>query len=329
MRLAISIGDCNGIGLEVLLKALKILKNKLKKSHKLFISGNSETIIEYAKKINFELKSTRKGISIDDFEIDLIHCSNYSPVEFSSLSRQAGALASESIKKAAEFVLSGKADALVTMPINKKAIYLAGWEFPGHTEFLAYLSQNPNYLMILCDKKIKVALVTIHQPLNSVSKNLKIDKITDKIKTFDRSLKIDFNIREPKIAVLGLNPHAGEDGTIGNEEIEIIKPAIEKARVQNINTFGPYPADGFFARRQWLEFDGVLAMYHDQGLIPAKMITRGNGVNFTAGLSFVRTSVDHGTAFEIAGQNIANPKSAINAIEYCLKFIRNRKNNTI
>lgn len=328
MRLALTIGDCNGIGLEVLLKALKFLKNKLINRHKIFISGNSETIYEYAKKINFPLKFNQNNLFIDELEIDLINCSNYSQVEFGKLSREAGALAGESIEKATEFVISGNADGLVTMPINKKAIYLADWEFPGHTEYLAHKARTPNYLMIICDKKIRVALVTIHLPLSSVSKILSIDIVIDKIVFFRRSLKIDFGIRNPRLAVLGLNPHAGENGALGDEEIKVIKPAIERAKEQGIEANGPFPADGFFAHQLWREFDGVLAMYHDQGLIPAKMITKGNGVNFTAGLSFIRTSVDHGTAFEIAGRNLANPKSAINAIEFCLKFIRNRKNNT-
>lgn len=328
MRLALTIGDCNGIGLEVLLKALKSLKNKLIDRHKIFISGNPETIYEYGKKINFPLKFKQNSLFIDELEIELINCSNYSQVEFGKLSREAGALARESIEKATEFVISGNADGLVTMPINKKAIYLADWEFPGHTEYLAHKSRTPNYLMIICDKKIRVALVTIHHPLGSVSMILSIDTIIDKIESFSRSLKIDFGIRNPKLAILGLNPHAGENGALGDEEINIIKPAIERAKERGIDTNGPFPADGFFARQLWREFDGVLAMYHDQGLIPAKMITKGNGVNFTGGLSFIRTSVDHGTAFEIAGRNLANPKSAINAIEFCLKFIRNRKNNT-
>ncbi len=328
MRLIATIGDCNGIGIEILLKALRNLLPSCKEFFSIIISGNIGTIAEYAEKIQFPIKSEGNNIIIDSNNVEILHCSAYSNVNFGKVSEEAGKLAIESIENAVEFIQNSNADGLITMPINKGTVYLAGWKYLGHTEFLAHKSNVDNPLMILFNNEIRVALVTIHIPLKLVTNEINIVQIVDKLSVFNSSLKQDYCINAPRIAVLGVNPHSGENGNIGDEEIKIITPAISQARADGINAYGPFPADGFFAHQLWKQFDGILAMYHDQGLIPIKMLSKGEGVNFTAGLPFVRTSVDHGTAFEIAGKGIANEISAINAILNCYKILVNRQNNT-
>ena len=237
----------------------------------------------------------------------------YTPVEFGRESAEAGRLAVGSIEKAYEMLAAGKYGAMLTLPISKHSIHLAGCRFPGHTEMLASLCNTSNPLMILFSAKFRVALATVHVPLRDVAGLLTEELIIGKTRQFNLSLMQDFGIGQPKIAVLGLNPHAGEEGDLGSEEIAVIMPAVKSLVYQGIDADGPFPADGFFARKMHRQYDGVLAMYHDQGLIPLKLEARG-GVNFTAGLPVVRTSPDHGTAFAIAGKGIADESGTLNAL---------------
>jgi 4-hydroxythreonine-4-phosphate dehydrogenase len=240
------------------------------------------------------------------------------------LNETAGKYAVKSLLAAANALKEGHIQGLVTAPIHKKNVQSAEFNFTGHTPFLKETAKANDVLMLLYADNLRVALVTEHVPVKSIAQNITKEAIVSKLNLLYQSLRRDFGIDKPKIAVLGLNPHAGDEGLIGNEEEQIIKPAIKEAK-QNMLVFGPYSADAFFARRSYQQFDAVLAMYHDQGLIPFKTIAVGEGVNFTAGLPFVRTSPDHGTAFDIAGKNKADITSFVTAVFECVDII-NRRN---
>jgi 4-hydroxythreonine-4-phosphate dehydrogenase len=236
-----------------------------------------------------------------------------------------GKYAVKSLLMAAEAMLQGHIHGLVTAPIHKKNVQSPEFNFTGHTPFLKTIAQANDVLMLLYAGNFRVALLTEHIPLKEVAGEIKRETILSKLQILNASLRKDFGIDKPRIAVLGLNPHAGDESLIGDEEEKIIKPAIKEAK-QKMLVFGPYSADAFFARRNYLQFDAVLAMYHDQGLIPFKTIAMGEGVNFTAGLPFVRTSPDHGTAFDIAGKNKADETSFVASIFECVDII-NRRND--
>ena len=236
-----------------------------------------------------------------------------------SVSDSFGIIAMECIRTAAEECLKNNAAAMVTAPLTKSGIHIAGYKYQGHTDFLAEISKTPKHAMMLSTGNLRVLLVTHHQSIVSISKSLTINKISDKIELAHLcGEKLD--IKNPKIAVCALNPHAGENCAFGDEEKNIISPAIESSRNKNINVSGPYPSDTLFYRALNGEFDFVIAMYHDQGLIPVKLIGFENGVNTTLGLPFVRTSPDHGSAYDIAGKGIANPASMVSAIEMAIKL---------
>jgi len=234
-----------------------------------------------------------------------------------------------SLERATNDLLNGAIDALVTAPINKDNIQSENFKFPGHTEYLQERDNAPDSLMFLVSDTLRVGVVTGHIPVAKIPEAITVGKIVSKLKLMDASLKTDFWIRKPKIAVLGLNPHAGDNGLIGTEEQDIIQPALEEARAAGILAMGPYPADGFFANATYHQFDAVLAMYHDQGLIPFKQIAFESGVNFTAGLSFVRTSPDHGTAYDIAGQNKASEVSFREALFAAIHIVKHRRENLV
>ncbi len=218
-------------------------------------------------------------------------------------------------------------DVLVTAPINKKSIQSSDFDFPGHTEYLQNRlgGDGDKALMIMCNDNMRIALVTTHTPLAKVSEAITSELIVEKLEQFDRSLRRDFAVQSPRIAVLSINPHAGEDGLLGEEEEKVIVPAIAAAREKKILAFGPYAADGFFGSSAYTHFDGILAMYHDQGLTPFKTLAMDSGVNFTAGLPFVRTSPDHGTGYDIAAKNLAKPDSLRAAIYAAIDIYRNRR----
>ena len=326
MKLGISIGDINGIGLECFIKALN---SNTFNNIDFSIYGNIAAIDEYIHKAKLDNISSIENDSIIlcNNKVQIIEIPAECSVNFGCCREDAGNFALKSIEQCTQDTINGINDAMLTLPISKESIHLAGSDFPGHTEMIAEMCGAKNPLMVLFYKSFRVALQTIHVPLKNITSMIRKDNIIARIKQFSHSLKFDFGV-EPNIAVLGLNPHAGENSHIGNEENDEIIPAIEIVKNWNYNVSGPFPADGFFARHRHLEFNGILAMYHDQGLIPLKMASKGNGVNFTANLPIIRTSPDHGTAFEIAGKNIAEPESTIEAIISANEIFQNRKRKT-
>jgi 4-hydroxythreonine-4-phosphate dehydrogenase len=327
IRVGITIGDVNGIGPEVIIKALS--DNRIALEFTPIIYASTRTISYHKKMIREDEFAYQSCKSADEALVGKINILNVwndeIRFEIGSVSEIGGKYAFASLERATKDLAENKIDVLVTAPISKEAIALAGFTFPGHTEYLAHLSNQEESLMMMISEKLKVALVTSHIPLAEVSKAITEEKIISKIQALENSLKKDFGHIRPRIAVLGVNPHAGENGKLGKEENEIIQPAIEKMYQQGILAFGPYPADGFFGSSQFQEFDAVLAMYHDQGLTGFKAITFDEGVNFTAGLPIVRTSPDHGTAFDIAGKGIASCQSMRNALYLAVDIYKQRK----
>jgi len=325
IRVAISIGDYNGIGPEVILKSLQSYDYKEVTP---IILGAGKIIDHYRKEM--ERPPAYKRIdSLEDLtesEVNLLECLEAEGIELrpGAVSAAAGRCAMRAVERGIELCMERKADALVTAPISKEAVNKAGYAVPGHTEFLAEKTGAKDYMMLLVNEGLRVGLLTTHIPLGRVASELSEARIVRALRIMDRSLRGDFGIEQPRIAVFGLNPHAGDGGTIGNEEQTMIGPAVEAAQSQDIAAEGPFPADGFFGNRSQQRYDGVLAMYHDQGLIPFKTLSFGKGVNFTAGLPIIRTSPDHGTAFDIAGKNLASPDSFRQALALAVELARKR-----
>jgi 4-hydroxythreonine-4-phosphate dehydrogenase len=327
VRVGISLGDLNGIGPEIIIKALR--DSAILTDITPVIYGSSKIISFYKKVVNtpdFNYNSCKAGSEIQEKKINVVNVwSDDVKVEPGSANATGGAYAVKSLEAAVNDLSSGLIDVLVTAPFSKETVQKAGLNFPGHTEYLADKSQVKEATMILVAHQLRVALVTTHIPIQEVASALNKDRILDKIRDFEGSLKKDFGIIRPKIAILGLNPHAGENGKIGTEEQEIIIPAIQQAKSSGILAFGPFPADGFFGSSARSQYDGVLAMYHDQGLTAFKALAFDEGVNFTAGLPIVRTSPDHGTAFDIAGKDLASETSFRSAIFLAVDVFRQRK----
>lgn len=327
IRVGISIGDINGIGPEVIIKALRNPDMLIGCTP--IIYASSKLLTAHKKLIDDDLfifQGVNDATEAQDKKVNIVPCwSEVADIEIGKATKNGGKHAFLSLEKATQDLAAGKIDVLVTAPISKETIHQAGFEFPGHTEYLAHLSGVDEALMMMVTEDLRVALVTSHIPLKDVPNVINENIVLDKIKKLNNSLIKDFGIVRPRIAVLGLNPHAGERGSMGTEESEIISPAIQKAMEKGILTFGPYPADGFFGSRHYLKFDAVLAMYHDQGLTGFKSLAFDNGVNFTAGLPIVRTSPDHGTAFDIAGKGIANEQSMRSAIYLAMDIYKTRK----
>lgn len=325
--IGITLGDYNGIGPEVILKALT--SNRILKICTPVIYGSQRVLGFYRKAL--ELKDwTLNGIqSIDQINpkfTNVITCwdDKQTEVHPGKVMPEAGVAALACLQKATEDLKAGNIHAIVTAPINKNNIQSEEFKFPGHTEYFADAFEAKDSLMFLVSDVLRVGVVTGHIPLGRVRGAITQERITQKLNMMFKSLTDDFGIQKPKIAVLGLNPHAGEDGLLGNEEKEVISPALEHFKKKGNLVFGPFPADGFFGNAQFKHFDAVLAMYHDQGLIPFKYISFENGVNFTAGLSIVRTSPDHGTAYDIAGKNMASESSMLHAIFSAIDIVKNR-----
>ena len=259
--------------------------------------------------------------------LNIINCVNDEvKVELSKPTAEAGEAAFMALEAAVADMKRGVVDVLLTAPINKHSIQNDNFHFPGHTEYLEQCFGNleKKALMILLKDNLRVALVTGHVPLSQVASMISVDAVVEKLRIFNQSLKQDFAIVKPRIAVLSLNPHAGDAGLLGTEEETVIKPAMKEAEKKGVMSFGPYPADGFFGSRMYDKFDGVLAMYHDQGLAPFKALAMDDGVNYTAGLPIVRTSPAHGTAYDIAGKNMASEESFRQALYVALDIYRNR-----
>lgn len=310
----LTLGDANGIGPEIILKIYN--ETNFFAAYNLKVAGSKKILDYYAQIFNLnEIPS--------DFMCE-IPVSEKFDVKIGEINKSAGKYSGDCVKAAAKMCLEHKAEAMVTLPISKEALNLGGYNFHGHTELLTSLSNSFASAMILYSKKMTVSLATIHIPIEEVKAEIEREKLIEKIILINNSLIKDFKKVEPRIAVLGLNPHAGDGGMIGKEEEEIIMPAIKELRDFGFNIQGPYPSDGYFATEKYKNFDLTFAMYHDQGLIPFKMIAFDKGVNFTAGLDFIRTSPDHGTAYDIAGRGVANIKSTIKAIKLARKIARNR-----
>ncbi len=321
----ISIGDFNGIGIEVILKTFE--DNRMFDFCTPVIFGATK-LISYHKKA-LQLTNNIHGISslkqVVHGKLNLVNVWREElPVAIGSASKQSGEYALKSLEAAVESLKKGEIDTLLTAPINKENIQSDAFNFPGHTEYLEEKLEGKS-LMILMTDELRIGLITGHIPISQVAENITPEIIKQKVATMHQSLKEDFGITKPKIAILGLNPHCGDKGVIGKEDDEIIRPTISEIKKTGKLVFGPYAADGFFGSNTYKQFDGVLAMYHDQGLAPFKALSFGNGVNFTAGLSKIRTSPDHGTGFDIAGKGIANESSFKEALFASLQIYKHRK----
>lgn len=325
----ISLGDYNGIGIEVVLKTFN---DKRMLDFCTPVLFGTTKIISYHKKV-LELDNNIHGINslqkVAHGKINLLSITNEEqPINLGTATKESGNFALKSLSSATTALKNNQIDILVTAPINKENIQSDTFSFPGHTE---YLEENLNgkSLMILMTDELRIGLVTGHIPISKVAETISPKLITEKVAIMHQSLKEDFGISKPKIAVLGLNPHCGDKGVIGNEDDEIIKPTISKIKETGKLVFGPYASDGFFGSKTYSQFDGILAMYHDQGLAPFKALSFGNGVNFTAGLDKIRTSPDHGTGYDIAGKNQANADSFKQALFTALEIFKNRKQHTL
>lgn len=326
--IGITCGDLNGIGTELIIKTFS--DNRILEHCTPIIFSSNKVINFYRKsmpEINFSFQTIKEYNRVNHKQVNLFNCweeeVNINPGQ---LTLEGGKYAAISLQTAVAALKQNQIDGLVTAPIHKKNIQSADFSFTGHTPYLKNIFGAGDVVMMLCADNFRVALVTEHVPVSVITQNISKEKILSKLQIINKSLQKDFGIEKPKIAVLGLNPHAGDEGLIGNEEETIIKPAIKEAKNNNMLVIGPYSADAFFARRSYTRFDAVLAMYHDQGLIPFKTLATGEGVNFTAGISGVRTSPDHGVAFDIAGKNIADNSSFLLAIYECIDII-NRRND--
>jgi 4-hydroxythreonine-4-phosphate dehydrogenase len=322
----ITLGDINGIGPEVIIKALN--DTRLMKYITPVIYGSTKVLSYYRKNLN--LNDFNYSQVKDDYlhfkKINVINCwEEVVEINPGTVDEKTGDYAFKALEKAAVAINDGKIDAIVTGPINKKLIQGENFKFPGQTEYIASISGENDSLMMMVSDTLKVGLVTTHVPVKNVSELITRETIESKIKIFLKALKQDFGIIKPRLAVLSLNPHAGDDGLIGTEDKEIILPVIEEFKSNGNLVYGPFPPDGFFGVAQYRNFDGILAMYHDQGLIAFKILSFEEGVNFTAGLKMIRTSPDHGTAYNLAGKNQASENSMRSAI-YLAKQIYYHRN---
>ena len=325
--LGISIGDTNGIGLEVIIKTFG--DPRMLQYCTPIIYGNVPLMTFHRKTVDVKNFNTNPITSPDQAhprKVNMISCVDESiKVTFGARNPEGGKAAFQSLKAMVQDAVDGKLHAMVTAPIDKFAMQSQDFKTPGHTEYITEAFKLKTALMLMVSEFFKVGLITGHLPLSHVAANISTSKIVDKTKILNTSLMNDFGIVRPKIAILGLNPHAGEDGLLGNEEKDIIMPAIEKLKADGIIAEGPYPADGFFGSRMYNSFDGVIAMYHDQGLAPFKIMNFETGVNYTAGMPVVRTSPDHGTGYSIAGRNLANENSFREAVLLASDIIKSRR----
>lgn len=327
IKVGITHGDINGIGYEVILKTLE--DNRILELCTPVVYGSAKIAGYYRKGLEMGNIPMNTVESASQARRDTNNIINVVPedvkVEPGVSTPEAGRAAFLALERAVADLKNGDIDVLVTAPINKNNIQSDDFHFAGHTEYLASCAgDDARALMILFNDRLRVALVTTHCPIAEVAKEITVERVKEKLADFYLSLEKDFGLSHPRIAVLALNPHAGDGGVIGHEEQNVIAPAIEQARKDGVNCYGPYPADGFFGAEQYRKFDGVLAMYHDQGLAPFKTLAMAGGVNFTAGLPFVRTSPDHGTGYDIAGKGEASEESLREAIYAAIDIFRNR-----
>lgn len=329
IKVGITQGDINGIGIETIIKALG--EPDMTDNFIPVIYGSSKAFAFYRKNIdvtNFNLNNIRTAEEAHARRINIVDCSTDDlHVEPGQSTSQGGEAAFAALQAAVADLKAGKIDVLVTAPINKKNIQGDNFHFPGHTEYLQKEAGELPALMLMVSGKIRVGVVAGHMPMAQVPSYITVERILDKLRILNNTLKQDFTIRRPRIAVLGLNPHAGDNGLLGSEEEQVIIPAIKAASEEGIYAMGPYAADGVFGSESLGKFDAILAMYHDQGLAPFKALAFETGVNYTAGLPFIRTSPDHGTAYDIAGQGRASADSMRSAIWLALDVFKSRKIN--
>lgn len=326
IKVGITTGDPNGIGIETILKVFE--DNRINEFVLPIIYGNIDLLRFHRKQLNMPNVRLNSCESADDANSKLINVVNVWDEKWEPTlgkpDKEAGQYAFKSLEAAVNDLASNKVDVLITCPINKDTIQSDTFQFPGHTEYLANMSNVEESLMFLVSDTMRIGVATGHVPLKEVSEKLTKESILKKLRLMKESLERDFGVNKPRIAVLGLNPHAGDNGLLGSEEQDVILPAIREAE-NEMTVFGPYGADGFFGTAQYKNFDGVLAMYHDQGLAPFKALAFDSGVNFTAGLPIVRTSPDHGTGYEIAGKGVASPDSLRAAIFAACDIFKYRK----
>jgi 4-hydroxythreonine-4-phosphate dehydrogenase len=319
-------GDINGIGYEVIIKTL--FDNRINDFCVPVVYGSPKVAAYHRKAINlenFNFNQIRDISEVNSKRSNIINCMDDNVrVELGKTTEMGGEGSISSLESAVADIKAGKIDVLLTSPINKQNVQSSKFGFPGHTEYLAKTFNAHEVLMLLVSNLMRVGVVTGHIPLSEVPRSISKEIIIKKLRLLNSSLIKDFGIRKPRIAVLGLNPHAGDGGVLGSEEQEIIIPAIKTVNDENIIALGPYPSDGFFGSENFSKFDAILAMYHDQGLAPFKSLAFDSGVNFTAGLPIVRTSPAHGTAYEIAGQGVASENSFRNALFLALEVFKNR-----
>lgn len=326
IRIGITQGDINGVGYEVILKTFS--EPSMLELCTPIIYGSPKVAAYHRKAFDLSTNFTiiNSAAEAHHNKLSIVNCTDDEiKVEFTKPTAEAGKAAYEALCRATEEFKAGLIDVIVTAPINKNTIQSEGFSFPGHTEYFEKeLGEGNKSLMILMKDDFRVALVTGHIPVAEIAKTITKELIIEKLEVFNKSLKQDFSISSPRIAVLALNPHAGDNGLIGKEEEEIIIPAIKDMVENGVQCFGPYPADGFMGSGNFTHFDGILAMYHDQGLAPFKAIAMDEGVNYTAGLPIIRTSPAHGTAYDIAGQGLASEDSFRQAIYVAIDVFRNR-----
>ena len=330
--IAITAGDINGVGYEIIIKSL--LNPHICEICRPIVYGNAKVARQHAKTLVEEYHNIQWNIiespkQAKDGRLNLITCySDDTPVQLGVSTPEAGLASFKSLQRATGDLQQGLVDAIVTAPINKDNIQNDKFQYSGHTEYLThFFAGETDSLMMMLSDRMRVALVCNHTPISQVSEKITIENILAKLAVLNKTLQVDFSCRKPRIAVLALNPHAGDNGLIGKEEQEVIRPAVAQAQEQGIWAFGPYSADSFFGAGQYNHFDAVLAMYHDQGLAPFKALDM-SGVNFTAGLRVVRTSPDHGTAYGIAGKNEADETSMLHALYTAIDVLKTRKQNT-
>lgn len=329
LRVGITMGDINGIGPEILIKAFH--DPRLREVCVPVIYGSSRVINIYRKilKINkFHYIVVNKAKQAQYRKLNVIECGpDMDRIDVGKPSEMGGKAAFMAIKRALEDAKHRELDVLVTMPVDKATFQMQDESFVGHTELLTKAFGIHESLMLMVSDELRIGVVTNHLPIRNISRNLSTKKIVQKVTIMDKTLKQDFSIQRPIIALLGLNPHAGDQGLIGREEQEVILPAVQSLQKSGILVQGPFPADGFFGSLAYRKFDGVMAMYHDQGLVPFKLISGYAGVNFTAGIPFIRTSPDHGVAYDIAGKDLANTESFLKSLYLAIDVFRTRESN--
>lgn len=326
IKVGITHGDFNGIGYEVIIKALN--DNRLLEMFTPVIYGLSKVLSYNRKTLNFNdfnFKVVRDTSQVVNQKINIINLTNEEVrIDYGKSTQQAGMLAYSALEQAVKDLSEDKIQVMVTAPLNKENIQSEQFQFPGHTEYLTKQFQDSDSLMVMVKDSLRIAVLTGHIPLSQVPRTLNEELLLTKLGILEQSLRRDFLIGKPKIAVLGLNPHAGERGLLGDEEGKLIQPALIKQRKKGMLVYGPFPADGFFGSDSHRKYDAVLAMYHDQGLIPFKTLAFTGGVNYTAGLKYVRTSPAHGTGYDIAGKNISSGDAMREAIYRAIEIYWNR-----